>query len=254
MNKDTARQWVNVLALVVALAVNALASLLPLFGRTTAEISDQFPVYFTPAGYVFSIWGVIYLALIAFVVYQVLPAQRDNPTLRRIGLLFTLSCILNAAWLVLWHYLAFAWCLVVMVGLLLTLVAIYLKLNIGKSHVGAAQKWLVDIPFSIYLGWITVATIANVTTVLDYFKWGGWGLSPEIWTAIMLGVGVIVAALLSITRRDVAYLLVLIWAFIGIALKHVTTTLVSSAAWAAAALVAILLLLALVRRQRRLTA
>lgn len=254
MNKNTVRQWVNVLGLVIALAVNALASLLPLFGRTTAEISDMFQVFFTPAGYVFSIWSLIYIGLIAFVVYQALPAQRENPAVGRIGWLFALSCILNSLWLVLWHKLAFGWSLVVMVGLLLTLVAIYLRLKTGQEQVSAAQKWLVQIPFSIYLGWITVATIANATDVLDHLSWGGWGISPQVWTVIMLAAGVIIAALVSITRRDVAYLLVLVWAFIGIAIKHAATTLVAPAAWVAAALVAILVLLALVLRSRRRTA
>ena len=238
MKKDTLRQVVNVLAVVATIAINGLANALPLNGRTTGEISDRFQVYFVPAGYVFSIWGLIYLALVAFAVYQALPAQRDNPRLRRIGTLFALSCLANVAWLFLWHYEVFALTLVAMVALLLSLIAIYLRLEIGRAHVPAAEKWLAHVPFSIYLGWVTVATIANATSLLDYLNWGGWGISPEVWTVIMLVAGTAIAAAVGFTRRDVAYMLVIVWAFVGIAVKHAGTPVVATAAWVTAAVVA----------------
>ena len=103
MKKDIVRQVVNLLATVATITINGLANALPLNGQTTGEISDRFDVYFVPAGYVFSIWGLIYLALSAFAVYQALPAQRENPHLRRIGYLFALSCVANSAWIFLWH-------------------------------------------------------------------------------------------------------------------------------------------------------
>jgi len=168
---------INLLAVIVTIGVNGLANALPLNGQTTGEISDRFQVYFVPAGYVFSIWGLIYLGFTAFAVYQALPAQRDNPRLQRIGYLFALSCLANIAWLFLWHYEIFLLTLVAMVALLLLLVAIYLRLDINRVRVNRAERWLVHIPFSIYLGWITVATIANVTSVLDYLNWSGWGIS-----------------------------------------------------------------------------
>ena len=238
MKKDTLRQVVNVLAVLVTIAINGLANALPLNGQTTGEISDRFQVYFVPAGYVFSIWGLIYLALVAFAVYQALPAQRDNPRLRRIGTLFALSCLANVAWLFLWHYEVFPLTLVAMVALLLSLIAIYLRLEIGRAHVSAAEKWLAHVPFSIYLGWVTVATIANVTSVLDYANWGGWGIRPEAWTVIMLVAGTAIAAAVGFTRRDVAYMLVIVWAFAGIAVKHAGTPAVATAAWVTAAVVA----------------
>ena len=238
MKKDTLRQVVNVLAVLATIAINGLANALPLNGQTTGEVSDRFQVYFVPAGYVFSIWGLIYLALVAFVVYQALPAQRDNPRLRRIGTLFALSCLANVAWLFLWHYEVFALTLVAMVALLLSLIAIYLRLEIGRAHVSAAEKWLAHVPFSIYLGWVTVATIANVTSVLDYANWDGWGISPEAWTVIMLVAGTAIAAAVGFTRRDSAYMLVIVWAFVGIAVKHAGTPVVATAAWVTAAVVA----------------
>ncbi|MFN2225178.1 MAG: TspO/MBR family protein, partial [Anaerolineae bacterium] len=211
--RDIVRQIVNVAATVLLITVNALANTLPLNGLNTGEISDRFDVYFVPAGYVFAIWGLIYVALAAFTVYQALPSQRENPLLRRIGYLYALSCAANVAWLFLWHYEQFIWTLVAMGSLLILLIAIYLRLRIGRLRVPPADAWLVHVPFSIYLGWITVATIANVTQMLDFLNWNGWGLAPEWWAIIMLIVGGVVASLMSITRGDVAYVLVIVWAF-----------------------------------------
>ena len=251
MNRNTARQLVNLLAVIVTIGVNGLANALPLNGQTTGEISDRFQVYFVPAGYVFSIWGLIYLGLLAFAVYQTLPAQRDNPGLQRIGYLFAVSCLANIAWLFLWHYEFFLFTLVAMVTLLLLLIAIYLRLDINRARVTRAEKWLVHVPFSIYLGWITVATIANVTSVLDYLNWNGWGISPEVWTVIMLFAGVGIASAMSLARGDAAYMLVIIWALAGIGVKHAGTPLVASAAWLTTALVALMLVVGWLSKRRR---
>ena len=250
MKKDTLRQTINVLAVVVTIAINGLANALPLNGLTTGEISDRFQVYFVPAGYVFSIWGLIYLALIAFAIYQALPARRENPRLRRVGYLFAASCLANVAWLFLWHYEIFPLTLAAMVALLLCLIGIYLRLGIGRVRVPAAERWLVRVPFSIYLGWITVATIANVTSVLDYANWSGWGISPEAWTVIMLVAATGIASAVSLTRGDVAYMLVIVWAFAGIGVKHAGTPVVATAAWAATAAVAVMLVVGAVRHRR----
>jgi hypothetical protein len=252
MNKDTIRQVVNVLAVVAVIVVNWLANALPLNGLTQGEISDRFDVFFVPAGYAFSIWGLIYLGLIAFAVYQALPAQRENARLRRVGYLFALSCVANITWLFLWHYEVFLLTLVAMLALLLLLIAIYLRLDIGRAQVGGVERWLVDLPFSIYLGWITVATIANVTVVLDYLGWNGWGISPQVWTVIMLFAGLVIATAMSLTRGDVAYSLVLIWAYVGIAVKHGDTPVVAVTAWVTAALIGLMLVIGvLLKRQRQ---
>jgi benzodiazapine receptor len=250
MRRDSLRQWVNLLAVMVAIVINGLANALPLNGQTTGEISDRFQVYFVPAGYVFSIWGLIYVGLIAFAVYQALPSQRNNPRLRRIDYLFALSCVANVAWLFFWHYEVFPLTLVAMLALLLLLIAIYLRLGIGRAQVSTAEKWLVHVPFSIYLGWITVATIANVTSLLDYLNWSGWDISPEAWTVIMLVAGVGIASAVSLTRGDVAYMLVIVWAFAGIAVKHAGTPVVATAAWVTTALAALMLVVGLVFRKR----
>jgi hypothetical protein len=212
-------------------------------GLTTGEISDRFAVYFVPAGYVFSIWGLIYLALLAYMVYQALPGQRENPRLRRTGWLYVLSCAANIAWIFLWHYEYFAFTLLAMGALLLLLIAIYLQLGTGRTHVPAAETWLVRVPFSIYLGWITVATVANVTSVLEYVGWNGWGLDPVAWAVIMMVVAAVVAALVSLTRGDVPYVAVILWAFAGIAVKHNTVLSIVITAWVAGILVALTLLI-----------
>jgi benzodiazapine receptor len=250
--KDTIRQVTNILATLLVIFVNALANALPLNGQGTGEISDRFNVYFVPAGYVFSIWGLIYLALIGFSIYQALPSQRENPHLQRVGYLYALSCLANSAWIFFWHYEYFELTLVVMVALLLLLIAIYLRLEIGRNRVSAGETWLARVPFSIYLGWITVATIANVTSLLDYLNWSGWGLGPEAWAVIMLIAATIITCLVSITRGDVAYILVIVWAFAGIAVKHSDTPVVAITSVLLAVVVLLALLIGLPLRARRL--
>ena len=251
MNKDTVRQVVNVLAVVAVIVVNGLANTLPLNGLTQSEISDRFDVFFVPAGYAFSIWGLIFLGLTAFAVYQALPAQRENLRLRRVGYLFALSCVANITWLFLWHYEVFVLTLVAMLALLLLLIAIYLRLDIGRAQVSGVERWLVDVPFSVYLGWITVATIANVTVVLDYLGWNGWGISPQAWTVIMLFAGLVIATAMSLTRGDVAYSLVLIWAYVGIAVKHQDTPVVAVTAGVTAALIGLMLVIGVLLKRGR---
>jgi len=211
-----------------------------------ARQTDRFDVYFVPAGYVFSIWGVIYLGLAAYVIYQALPAQRDNPRLNRVGYWFVLSSIANVTWLFLWHYEQFVLSLFAMIAILLSLIVIYSRLEIGRTVVSLAERWFVRVPFSIYLGWITVATIANVTSVLDFVNWSGWGVSPEVWTVIMLVAAGIIAAAVSLTRRDAAYLLVLVWALVGIAVKHALTPVVSNTSWIITGFVGLMIIVAAV--------
>ena len=171
MRKINLRQILNIVAILAVIIVNFLANALPINGQTTGEVSDRFEIYFVPAGYVFSIWGLIYVALVAFAVYQALPAQRDNPRLERVGYLFVLSCLANIVWIFLWHYEQFGLSVVAMLILLLSLIFVYLRLEIGTSTVSAGEKWLIRVPFSIYLGWITVATVANITNFFEVIQW-----------------------------------------------------------------------------------
>ncbi|MDL1943155.1 tryptophan-rich sensory protein [Chloroflexi bacterium CFX2] len=234
----------------LALAVNILASTLPLNGQNTGEISDRFQVYFVPAGYVFAIWGVIYIGWIAFTIYQFLPSQKESPRMQRLGYLFALSSIANAAWLFCWHYNQFGLSVLVMLSLLGLLIASYLRLDVNRRPVSAAERWSVDIPFSVYLGWITVATVANITDWLYLIEWNGFGIAPQTWAVIMLAAASLLGAGMAITRRDAAYLSVLVWAFIGIAAKQTPAPMVVTAAWIAAALMAGLIVYSLSHRAR----
>jgi benzodiazapine receptor len=248
MKKGLARQIVTVIATMVTITTNMLANILPINGQNTGEISDRFDVYFTPAGYVFSIWGLIYLGLIAYTVYQALPAQRSNEALNRIAPWYWLASAANGAWIFLWHYNIFYLTILAMGLLLISLIMIYLGLNIRHTSVGAAMKWLVHVPFSVYLGWITVATIANITSLLWLAKWDGFGISAEAWTAVVLAVAVIIAGAVALIRADAAYLLVLVWAFSGIAVKHLGVPVVATSAWIATGLVAIMAIVSIIPR------
>src|SRR4030043_626994 len=157
--KDSLRQISVILTILATIVINALANALPINGQNTGEISDRFQVYFVPAGYVFSIWGLIYLGLIAFAIFQALPSQRENPRLRKVGWWIALGGFANIAWIFLWHYEQFPLTVIAMLVLLGSLILTYLRLGIGRSTAPAAEKFAVHLPFSIYLGWITVATV-----------------------------------------------------------------------------------------------
>jgi hypothetical protein len=213
-------QSLNVVVFAVTIVVNGLASSLALNGRTTAEVSDLYFTLVTPAGYVFAIWGVIYALLLVFVVFQALPSQRDKPFLKQISVLFILSGVFNVVWLFLWHYDQIVLSVALMFALLATLIAIYLRLGIGKTTATWKEKAFVRLPFSVYLGWITVASIANVASALVAVKWDGFGLASATWAVVVIAVALLITLAVIATRKDVAYSLVLVWALVGIAVNQ----------------------------------
>ena len=249
MSKATIRQYANLLSVLAALTVNILASALPLNGQNTGEISDRFQVYFVPAGYVFAIWGIIYIGWIAFTIFQLRPSQKENPRLRRLGYLFALSNVANAAWLFCWHYNQFGLSVLVMLLLLGLLIASYLQLNVNRVSVRRSEYWSVDVMFSVYLGWITVATVANITDWFYFVGWNGFGIPAQVWAAIMLAVASLLGLAMALTRRDAGYLSVLVWAFAGIAVKQTDAQIVVVSAWTAVALMLVLVLYCWTRRQ-----
>lgn len=229
--KDQLRQISVVLTVVGTLVVNILANALPLNGQNTGEISDRFRVYFVPAGYVFSIWGLIYIGLIAYTIFQALPSQRENPRLQATGWWISLGGLANIAWIFLWHYGQFPLTVIAMLVLLTTLIVTYLRLGIGRTEVATTERWVVHLPFSIYLGWITVATVANVTDLLDFLKWNRFGIAPEIWMGIMLAAVLVIAALMNFTHRDIGYTAVILWALAGITVKQANVSAVVIPTW-----------------------
>ncbi len=247
--KDTLRQTANLVSVIFTVIVNILASTLPLNGQNTGEISDRFQVYFVPAGYVFAIWFFIYIGWIAFAIYQFRAPQKESPRLRKLGYLFALSGIANSAWLFAWHYNVFGVSVLIMLTLLGLLIASYLRLDVNRVSVTTVERWSVDIPFSVYLGWITVATVANITSWLYSIEWNGFGISAPVWAVIMIVVASIVGLAMTITRRDAAYLFVLIWSFIGIALKQADVANVAATAWIGAGLMFVLAVYSLIRRK-----
>ncbi|MCW4043905.1 MAG: tryptophan-rich sensory protein [Candidatus Bathyarchaeota archaeon] len=237
--KTVLLQVLNVAAYILTLVVNGLASAVALNGRTTAQVSDLYPTLVTPAGYVFSIWGVIYSLLLVFAVFQALPSQRENPFLGKISFLFVLSSFLNVFWLFLWHYDQIALSVVLMFALLATLIMIYLRLNIGKAAVTWKEKACVHLPFSVYLGWITVASIANVAAALVSVQWNGFGLASDLWGVLVIAVALLIALAVLATRKDAAYGLVLVWALVGIAVKQNAYPNIALATEASAIIIAI---------------
>ncbi|MGC9347346.1 MAG: tryptophan-rich sensory protein [Anaerolineae bacterium] len=249
MDNKTLR-WINIIATVATLTVNFLANALPINGLTTGEVSDRFDIYFVPAGYVFSIWGLIYLGLIAFTIYQALPSQEDNPHVQRIGLFYALSGVANIAWIFLWHYERFRLTLPFLALLLVSLIIIFLKLWSGRDKLSLADRWAILVPFSIYLGWASVATVANATQLLYFLDWGGWGISPEVWAVIMLIVAAGIALAMAIRHASIAYTAVFVWAYAGIAAKHWGTPIVGITAAVLAGVIAIAMVASIPRRQQ----
>jgi hypothetical protein len=212
-------KWWNLLFFLGVIIVNVLSVTLPLGGNSTGEISDKYHTYMTPAGYAFSIWSLIYLLLAGFVIYQFRSYTASRDSVRAIQFWFVLSCIFNMSWLFLWQYLYIELSLVAMVLMLITLIVIYRKTRLIANPT-PGENWLVKLPFSIYLGWISVATIVNVSIVLEKNHWEGWGLSGSTWAVILLCVGTLLAVVVSYPYRDSIYPLVFVWAFIAIALEQ----------------------------------
>ncbi len=214
----------NTLALIATMYVNYLSTSLPINGKDTRELSDMYPNVFVPAGFTFSIWGIIYLFLIGFIIYQFVKSNFDgikhHHFLSRISFFFIFSCLANISWIFLWHYELVLLSSIMMICLLASLIYIYNRLEVGERKVTGAEKWLVHIPFSIYLGWITVATIANVTALLVDIDWNQFGLPERIWGIIMIFIATFVGLKVYSDKKDNAYLLVLIWAFYGIFAKR----------------------------------
>jgi benzodiazapine receptor len=237
----------NIIAFVLTVIVNSLAGSTTLIGgKTTADISNLYPTLITPAGYVFAIWGAIYILLGIFVVYQALPSEKGREYQNKISWLFILSSLLNVIWLFLWQNEILSLSVVVMFLLLVSLIVIYLRLNIGKSTTSLREKLAVHLPFSVYLGWITIASIANVAAFLVSIGWDGFGISLETWAILIIIVSLLITLTVVTMRKDIAYALVIVWALLGIAANQsgnssIVTTTEASVVIAVMALIAVVI-------------
>jgi hypothetical protein len=214
----------NLIGFLGTVVVNGLANALPLNNKTTGELSDKYPNLFVPAGLTFSIWGVIYILLAIFVIYGLIVTIKNNSQktafIENIGILFFVSSLANIGWIFAWHYEILPLSLVIMLVILGSLITIYLRLRIGKSDSTLSERYLVQLPFSVYLGWITIATIANVTAVLVDINWNTFGLGEQFWAVAVIIVGIAIALSVLFTRKDIFYCLVIDWALLGILLKR----------------------------------
>jgi benzodiazapine receptor len=244
-------RWANIIAFIITLIVNGLSNTTLIGGRTTAEVSNSYPTLITPAGYVFAIWGIVYVLLGVFLVYQALPSQKDKPFQKQINGLFILISVFNVVWLFFWQNELLTISVWVIFAFLASLIAIYLRLNIGRSTVSLKEKLCVHLPFSVYLGWVTIATIANIAVTLVSLGWDGFGLSLQTWAILVLAIALIIDLVVLATRRDIAYSLVFIWALAGIAVNQTANPSIVLTAEVAVAFIAVALPITLAFSRRR---
>ena len=227
-NNSNLLRIANPIAFIATIIVNGLAGSTTLLGgQDTAAISDANFTLITPAGYVFAIWGIIYTLLGMFVIYQALPSQKGKEYQTKIGWLFVLSNLINIIWLFLWQYEQLILSVPLMFMLLATLIMIYQRLDIGKSKPELKEKIAIQLPFSTYLGWITIASIANVATTLVSIEWDSFGISTEIWASTIIIIALLVASIVIVTRKDIAYTLVIAWAFVGISVAQTNQNIIT---------------------------
>ncbi|PLX33624.1 MAG: hypothetical protein C0604_03295 [Clostridiales bacterium] len=214
----------NTFLFVGVLAVNYMANALPINGLNTGELSDFIPNLFVPAGVTFSIWGLIYALLAMFILHQFHSLKKRNGRfIGDVGIWFAVSSIANICWIFAWHYRQIPLSLVFMLVILFSLIIIVVRLRPNRKYARGLERLAVYHSFSIYLGWISVATIANVTAVLVTIGWQGFGFPDEFWTVIVIAAA-IVLALISLNRfGDIPYALVVDWALAGIILKRYQT-------------------------------
>jgi len=233
---------IPVVSLAVVLLVNYLANVLPIGGHTTGEISAAYPTLFTPAGFTFSIWGLIYLALVAYVIYQLLPANRENKILDRINRHFVVNCAASTLWIIAWHYDFITLSLILMVVILGSLIGIYRHILPGKI-ISIRDRIFVKFPFSIYLGWITVATLANISVEQSVVGMENWLMTKTVWVFIELALAGAVATVMIIRYRDPVFGGVVAWAAYGITEKQMAVPEVAGAAAAIMILVLVILII-----------
>lgn len=224
------RQIVTLTSIVAAFGTNILANVNPPNGLSIGEISNRFfsDVLITPANYAFAVWGIIYLGLISFAIYQALPAQKNNPLLRQIGYKIAIASVAQIVWVICFLYRQYAFSFLAMLGILLPLIGAYLCLPFPRAT--WQQKWLIRMPIGIYLSWIVLATILNGAIALESWQWNGWGISSQVWTIIMLLIAAFITHLITIPRLDFAYALVFIWGLIAIAIRNSSYLIISGTA------------------------
>jgi len=249
--------WIFLAAMIAA---NALANILPINQLNTGQISAFYPNYFVPAGFTFSIWGIIYLLLINYTIsYTYFTVLSDKfpkvaAYLSVINKWFIVTCILNAAWILAWHYLWIWTSVLVMLLFLSTLIYIFIKGKEKESALNKTQSFLLYTPFLVYLGWISVATIANITALLVKIDWNGFGISPVTWSLIMMITATILAIYFIWVEKTASYSLVIMWALWGIrAARTEDAPFLSQAALVGLVLIFIVLISGFIKKENSVT-
>ena len=212
-----------VLAYLTMIIINGVGNLLPLNGMSTGMVSDSYPNLFAPAGLTFAIWGVIYFLLACYILYQwgffhKIVQEPDPKLMRNIAIYFIISSLANAAWIFAWHFQQIPMSMLLMVVILICLIMVNKEIN--KNKLSSKEKFFLRVPFSVYFAWITVATIANATVLLVSLGWAGFGISEIVWASIVIALGMLIGVRRIFKDRNIAYGLVLIWAYLGILIKH----------------------------------
>ena len=204
------------------IAVNALANILPINGYNTGQISAFYPNAFVPAGFTFSIWGVIYTLLLTYTIaYTFYTMQRNAPKsvidfIDKVHPFYLLTCILNMAWIIAWHYLYLGLSLMIMLAFLFTLIKLFITISKEKFELRPFYRFWIYHPFVVYLGWISVATIANFTALFVGIGWQGEPFAPTTWSILLMAIALILGIVLVGLKKEPAYGFVLAWAFYGI--------------------------------------
>lgn len=211
----------------IMVTMNALANIIPINGMNTGEISDSFPNLFAPAPITFAIWGVIYFLLLLYAIYQFIEFENDSDSnkeelFKKIAIYFSISSVANSIWILAWHYKLIPLSLLLIIVVLVCLILINQQTK--ASRLSLKDNFFIRVPFSIYFGWVTVATIANVTTLLVDIGWNGFGISETIWMILILIVGALITIATILTYKDFFYGLVVIWAYFGIYIKHTSAS------------------------------
>ncbi len=228
MDVTVRKLWLKIgilLGFLLMVTVNALASILPINGVGTGQVSAEYETLFTPAATAFAIWGAIYLMLGVYTVFQLLPVKtaadgERQKLLEKVGVWFILSSVVNAGWIFAWHYRQLALSLAIMLLLLASLARIGWLLR--QPHCSPKEELALRVPFGLYFGWITVATVANVSVLLVSMEWNGFGISPATWTVIVLAVALVIAVVTMYSIRSVAYGLSVAWAYSWILVRHLS--------------------------------
>jgi hypothetical protein len=223
-NTNAYEKVFSVIAYLIMVTFNILANLIPLNGMTTGELSNRYPSLITPAGYTFLIWTIIYALLFAYTIYQleILVHRRKlgSKVTSYIRLYFILSCLCNAAWIVAWHYnyIALSLMLIIIILVCLSFINIY----VYTEELSFREKLFIRLPFSIYFGWVTVATVVNTSVLLISVRWSGFGIPAQVWTIVAALIILIVASVNTLKHKSLAYAATVIWAYVGILVKHIS--------------------------------